>query len=692
MAVKNSAAAVVLALAMATPAVGQSPPKQEIDIYSFIEELFAVQDEDISYDDLYESLFQLYADPLDLNRATFEDFASLYLLTPVQIEAIIGYRRLNGDFLSVYELQAVPGLDMSDIRRMLPFVTTENTNQSGKPLLQRILSERNNYLIVRTERTVQPVRGFSPPDTASDGSLSSKYAGGPFKHYARFRVSHPGDFSLGLTMEKDAGEKFSWQPGERQYGFDYYSFHVQVKNQGRFSAVNVGDYQLQMGQGLVFGAGFAPGKGGETLLTTKRNSIGLMPYSSVLETGFFRGAAATYSLGRFELTGLVSRLRQDGNIRTDSLPTGPEETISSVLSTGLHRTAAELTGRDRVAENAAGGALVYRYGGLQVGINVLHSQFSTAIRKRPALYSQFEFAGQSNTVGSIHFSKLWQNTQFFGEAARSASGGTGLIGGLMLSITNELGISLVGRSYDRHFHSFYARAFGENTRNINEKGLYWGVKWRPLAALTFTAYYDKFSFPWLRYNVDAPSDGHEYLAMATYSFSKGTRAYAQFRQQVKAVSSDIDENVSIAVPGQRETLAINLDHDTGQLLSFKSRVQLSRYIEQGPASHGIALVQDINATLGRWKLSSRFAVFDADYQNRLYVYEKDVLYAFSIPAYSGTGIRSYLMLQYKASRKVTVWARWARFTYPNQEAIGSGLQEISGSVRSDIKLQLKVSF
>ncbi|WP_339810458.1 helix-hairpin-helix domain-containing protein [uncultured Imperialibacter sp.] len=696
--IKNSLTGIALCLLCCLQLHAQQqppePPAEDIDLYAFVQELFAIQDEDVNYDDLYESLFQLYTSPIDINLATFEELSSFYILSPIQIESLLNYRKLNGPLLSVYELQAVPNFDLATIRNIRPFVTVSGTgSKQGKPLFQRVADEKNNYLLLRTERTLETAKGYSQADTAANGDLSSRYAGSPYKHYARFRVSHPNDFSFGFTAEKDAGEELLWNQSRHAYGADFYSFHGQVKNQGNFKAINIGDYQLQMGQGLVFGAGFAAGKGGETLLTVKRNSTGLLPYTSVLETGFFRGAAATYPLGKWELTAIASRLRQDGTVRTDTITDGPEAYISSILNTGFHRTESEINGKGQVVEHDVGGNLQYKSGTFQFGLNTLYTQFSTPIQKTPALYNQFEFSGRANHISSLYFSKLWQNTQFFGEAARSSSGGWGAIGGLMVSITNSLGASMVARNYQRDFHSFYARSFGEASRNVNEKGIYWGIKWRATSKLLFTAYYDKFSFPWLRYNTDAPSDGNEYLAMSTYSFSKLTKFYVQLRQQTKAENGEIlADNLQVPVETKKGNIILNLDHDTGNLLSFKSRLQLSRYEKEEVVSTGFAIIQDLNLTLPKWRFSSRIALFDTDdYSNRQYVYEKDVLYAFSIPAYTGKGIRTYLLAQYKIGDKVTIWGRWAKFSYMNTKSTGSGLQEINGSLKNDFKVQIKVA-
>ena len=89
---------------------GQSNLK-EIDLQSFVEEVFQVQDEDLNYEDLYESLLLLYTNPLNLNAATSEDLLALYILNPEQVNNFLDYRTQNGQLLSIYELQAIPPSD-----------------------------------------------------------------------------------------------------------------------------------------------------------------------------------------------------------------------------------------------------------------------------------------------------------------------------------------------------------------------------------------------------------------------------------------------------------------------------------------------------------------------------------------------------------------------------------------------------
>lgn len=76
-----------------------------------------------------------------------------------------------------------------------------------------------------------------------------------------------------------------------------------------------------------------------------------------------------------------------------------------------------------------------------------------------------------------------------------------------------------------------------------------------------------------------------------------------------------------------------------------------------------------------------------DYNSRIYAYENDVLYGFSIPPFSDKGYRYYLNINYDVSKKLGLWLRWAQFIYKEKTTVGSGLDEISGNRRSEVKVQ-----
>lgn len=684
---------------MATVAFGQEYPKKEINIDAFVQELFSQQEEDIDYEDLYESLFQLYAHPLNLNTASRDELASTYILSEEQLNHFFSYRKVNGNLLSIYELQAIPGFDLPIIYKLLPFVEIRDggLQEDNRPLWERIKAEPTHYLLLRYDQVLETKKGYTPADTNSTGEPNQRYLGSPGRLYARYRISHSKDFSFGFTAEKDAGEQLAWQPSTRRYGTDFFSFHAMLQNKGRWKNITIGDYQIQAGQGLAVSSGFAVGKGAETITTIRRNNLGTRPYTSVLEYGFFRGIAATYGFKQVDITAFYSNIRRDAHlpVATDTL-TEAEDYYTSLQTTGFHRTPSEIKAKGNVAEQSAGANVLYQHisKNLQIGGIFLHTLFSSPLAKRPSSYNQFEFNGRQNYIAAINYSYVWQNFNFFGETARSQGGGTGLITGFVSSLTPKLELAMAYRTYSKSFHSLYGNAFGENTRNANEKGLYWGIKLQPIRKITLAAYYDRFSFPWLKYRVDAPSQGYEYLGRITYKPTKTIMLYAQFRQESKAMNQANNSTaIDFLVPAHRRNFLFNIDYPAAKYIFLKSRVQGSSFRQDNVPTFGYAIIQDLTLDLGKWKASTRFALFDTDnYDNRQYAYEKDVLYAFSIPAYDGRGTRKYLLLQYQISRKLELWARYSRTAYRNKNSISSGLEEIEASHRSEVKMQVRYMF
>jgi hypothetical protein len=92
-------------------------------------------------------------------------------------------------------------------------------------------------------------------------------------------------------------------------------------------------------------------------------------------------------------------------------------------------------------------------------------------------------------------------------------------------------------------------------------------------------------------------------------------------------------------------------------------------------------------------INGRIQYFETDgFDSRLYAFENDVLYSYSIPQFMGKGLRYYTNASWDVNKKMTVWARWSQTIYSNQNSISSGLDRIEGNKRSEIKLQLLYNF
>lgn len=706
----NAVLAVCGLLLLAHSAQAQEYIRRAPDLDRLTQELFAeIQSDEVPYEDLYETLLQYYQTPINLNSATREELRSLLLLNENQITTLLNHRQANGDLLSVYELQSIEGYDLRTINRILPFVSVQmsGANSGRGTLWQRIAREDNNALYLRYERVLQERQGYTLP-TLYQGQPTTRYLGSADKMLIRYRVSHTRDFSVGFSLEKDAGEPIVWNPKNGQFGADYVSAHLLIQERGKLKALALGDYQLQFGQGLLLSSGLSVGKGAETITTLRRSSVGVRAYSSLLENSFFRGGALTYQVApTVQVTGFVSHKNVDANLQQtqDSLAQYDEFT-SGLLYTGFHRTASEIANRHRLAETLGGGNATYtsRDGNLAIGATGLFTHYGTPILKRPEPYNYFEFSGRENLALSLNYSYVYRNFLLFGETARSTGGGLGTVNGLLASLGSSVDAALLVRHYDSDFHTLYGNAFSENTRNINETGVYIGLKVRPVARWEISAYYDQFRFPWLRYRASAPTDGHDALLRIAYSPTKTSLLYVQLRQRLKPrdlASTDLNNRYptrALPLPGEQLRQSILVYYNTAPTpqLELRTRMQASRLRDDDGLAwrSGYVLAQDVGYQFNRtFKLTARYAIFDADdYDSRQYVFEQDVLLAVSVPALYGQGTRVYGLAEIRINRSLTLWLRYAETRYRHQDVVGTGLESIQGSLRGEVKAQLRLKF
>jgi hypothetical protein len=674
----------------------QQEVKPEVDLEAFAERLFPIQEDDLDYETLYEVLFQLYQDPIDLNKADTEELQATYLFSPSQLLNFLDYRSKNGPLISIYELQAIPEFDLTLIENLGPFVTLKDQSAKTKNFWQRLAEEENAYFLLRHRRTWEKRRGFVRTALDEEGTMGTPYLGDPNELYTRFRIQRPRDFSIGFTLEKDAGEQFTWDPTTARHGFNFASFHLARQQMGKWKSVTIGDFQASFGQGLVFGAGYSLGKGAETVPTVRRSSRGILPYSAALESGFFRGIGVTRQFGLWQSTLILSSVPRDGRLNA---PIDTSESssgiISSLLQTGLHRTASELATKNQLTEKNMGGNLSFssRSGRWSAGVNFLFTQFGTPWIREKNLYNAFEFSGSKNHSASMYANYQWKNFLFFGESAYSKSGGKGTILGFVSSLSKTFDFSVLWREYSKDFHSFYSSGFSENTRPINERGMYLGLQFKPSKLWKFNAYVDSFEFPWLKFRVYAPSRGYEWLAKLSYQPKKNLTVFFQIREEVKErnlPNSGQPAQAYLLGSIQKVNATLSLECRLSPNLLLRSRVLWNQVEIEQKKNYGLMVLQDVQFGRQNWKITGRMALFDSDtYDNRLYAFENNVLWTFAIPAFSGRGIRNYLVGQYQISPKLSAYLRLARTTYTDREEISSGLQTIGGNKQTESTFLLR---
>jgi hypothetical protein len=678
---------------------------------------------------------------VDLNRASREELQRVPGMDELKIVELMNHTKRFGPLLTVYELQAVEGFDVDFIKSILPFIKVQpgskedmNTRRqyAKGPGLREVMEGLKFEWLNRTIFLLQEQRGYTPPDTTfktlfstngdstgQDTSLSSRYAGTAYAAYSRMRLRYGRYVSAAITAERDRGEAWRWDPKNQFFGFDFLSGHIGIAEYGNLRSLVLGDYTMQFGQGLALSRGLGFGKGADAIRTLKQPAYGIRPYASVNENQFQRGAAATWAVGNLHITGFGSRLRLDGSVQLRDTLTEEADAIGAIQLGGLHRTPSELENRRAIGETMYGGRLEWKDRNFSIGATGYEQRFSAELNPASRADNQFVFRGDRNNMLSVDWDVIFRNMNFFGEMARSRSGGLAMTGGILASLSHQLDVALQAPSFDPDFHSFKAYAFAERPTAVNnERGLYLGFDLHPNPQWSITGYFDQYYFPASKFQSFFPSRGNEQLLQVQYKIRRGTLVYLRLRADNKEVNANEEIpgiRLERLIPTRRLQGRIHLQTKLSNSLTLRSRIELSDWrrgfsAQPEEKSSGLLLYQDISWRPGfRFRFTGRLAIFEApDYDARIYAYENDILGFFSIPPYFGQGTPMYGMIQYSPFRFMDIWIRYARTHRRDSEidgtgfysggigdafpVFGSGLEQHAGAVREEIKLQMRLKF
>ncbi|HEY5591202.1 MAG TPA: helix-hairpin-helix domain-containing protein [Paludibacter sp.] len=658
-------------------------------IADIFEQYTAESEDDIDYDTFYEELMYCSQNPINLNRTTREELERLPFLSDIQVENIISHIYRFGPLQTIYELQLIDGLDMTDIRRMLPFVVVGEVAETFKKIYwQDLLRYGKNELFFRLDKGVETKEGYQflpEEDVNADEANAKNYIGNSLYHSLKYRYHLKDRIQIGMTAEKDAGEQF-W--GATHKGYDFYSAYALINDLGKVKTLVVGDFRANFGQGLVLRPEFGMGKSSYVLNVTARNS-GLKKYGSTDENNFFRGAGATVRIGKFDITAFYSNKMIDGDTLNGS--------FSSMYKTGLHRTLSELSKKQTINQQVFGGNATITYSNYQIGFTVVHTILDNKLEPDKSVYNYFYFSGNQQTTAGVHYRLRWQKLNLFGETAMTDNGSIATLNGFSFSPLSQVSLVALHRYYSPEFDTFYATSFSETSRINNENGFYLGAEVRPFKKWKIAAYADSYRFPWPKYGIDAPSIGKDYLFQIDFATQRNIAMFWRFKYEEKQSNfSGTGAIMPVIAPIQKTSLRYNLTYSFGNF-SFKNVLEgnLARQAD-APWTYGIIASQDVSYAFSTipLKIDMRYQFFDAlNYENRFYSFEKDLLYAFSIPMYFGLGSRYYLNLQYDLSKRLSLWFKIAQTVYADErESMSSGNETILGNRKTDMRFLLKWDF
>lgn len=638
------------------------------------------------FETILNELEELQAHPLDLNNASTTDLQKLFFLTDFQIASLLKYREEKGPFLTIYELQLVYGFTQDVITRVIPFVYVDD-RETGLTRKQGMKKAGNHDLLIKTRKVFEEVRGYQVFDSTT-GKM--QYPGSPWLLHLRYGFELKEHVQAGITLEKDPGEEFF--NGSNRHGFDYISAFVMGSNIKFIKSSIAGDYRLAFGQGLVLWSGTSPGKSSLPLGIVKRQN-GLKPYSSSDENNFFRGVAATTSLGKVDFTGFFSFKQRDANIR-DTLESGAV-VFSSFQESGYHRTHSEVSDEKTLGETVYGGNISYRNNYLRAGSTLACYHYDKVADAGDEPEELYDFSGNSLVNWGIDYSLIVKKVQLFGEVATGNKHGA-FVNGLLLNVNKYATFSLLYRNLSSGYVSLNSSVFCENSSQNNEEGFYAGVVLHPVPKISISGYADFYRFPWLKSNLSAPASGSDYLFQVDYKATKTTTMYLRLKYKNNPIDEESGAQLPDIATDERSGIRCHVNYRVGRNITMQNRIEMViAQVGSAKASRGIMIYHDIRVESEQlpFVLDARLTWFNTgDYSARIYAYENDLSTGYSFTPLYDSGLRSYLMARFNLSDDLSFRVRLSNTYFTNRQEISSGWDRINAPTRTDLKLQLALKF
>ena len=484
------------------------------------------------------------------------------------------------------------------------------------------------------------------PDPSLKGRASLRE-----KMYFR-EVFHYAKHEMTLRMDARNIEDFEGDPmyGKLRYRFNYknrvqagvsvlrrqgdeairqegerwdYGGYIQLKDIGPMKTIVAGNYQASFGYGLVVGSPFKRGKSAY-IQSTATTDEGLKKYSSVGDSyNYFHGVGATARVSSWADVSAFYSLRK-----------GKEEAWNHVV--GVNATA--------------------RWRKLKVGV--------TGVEEISLLGDEAMRQKARGAMGAnVRYN--WGKVDVWGEVAASHTEqwGWGTIMGVRVNPISDLNLLTIYRYYSPEYDNIYANALSSKTRVYNEHGGYLGVEYNRLRNWQLSLFGDVWK------------EGYETMAQADFIPQKDYRMHTRFRVKRK------DEKDTYS-------LRWNMVYEFGQW-KMKTQADGNMVQAKGAWTYGWSVLQDVEYRFSKVPIVLQFRAqaFDArEWNNRVYIYENDVLYAYAIPFVYGLGGRFWLNARYKINDTFSLYLRVSETIYQNAWA----MEHNKNCTRADVHALLRV--
>lgn len=627
--------------------------------HEYLLELNSMEEfENVSWEE-YEDVLTEYAEhPLNINTATREDLEQLPFLSPQQVEDIQAYIFQYGSMKSLAELAMLKSINWYQQQLLRIFVYAGATEQRSFPTLHSIVRYGKHELV-----------GYAKIPFYERKGDKNGYLGYPYKHWMRYQFRYSDKVKLGFLGSQDAGEPFF--SGKNTSGYDFYTFYLQVRKWKHIKNLTIGRYRLHFGQGLILNNDFCFGK--VSMLTNLgRSNNNIRIHSSRSAANFLQGAAATVSLTKgLDVSGFLSYRKIDATVK--------DSAITTIVKTGLHRSANEIEKQNVASNTLYGGNINYLNHGFHVGATAFRTSFSLPLKPNTeTLYKRYAATGSNFWNASIDYGYLSHRLSFAGELATGNSHVLATLNTVSYLFSEKFSLIALQRFYSYRYYSLFSNSFSEGSDTQDESGAYVGGNWSPNRKWNIMAYTDYAYFVWPKYGTEGSSSAWDNLLQVTYKPSENASFLVRYRYKQKQGTDT-----------HRSRITMNKVWSSWSL-RLQGDVTYVNNGEEHVGWMGSSMVRYQHSWL---QCTANIGYFHTDdYQSRVYGYEGGTLYNMSIGSYYGEGVRYALLARADISLHVIVMAKIGVTNYFDRTMIATGLQQIAHSSMSDLELQVKWKF
>ncbi len=642
------------------------------------------EENEIEDDDLIfvPDLEQLRRSPINLNKCDVGELLTSGLFTLHQAEMLTVHIKQCGWLLDVEELQAIDGFDVSFIRFISPFIMISDASSILHLSFRGVVANGDHTIVMRGTTILEKSRGF-----ADEGI--NHYPGTRMAMQLRYRFNFRNKLKFGITLENDAGESLF----TRSNKIDFASFYLYGSLNKLVHRLAIGDFSVMYGQGLVINSA---GRSGSPVSATDLmfSGTGILPYTSVNESAYLRGLAVSLNFNKVITDVFVSHKKIDGNVAFGNDQLTPVY-FTSILQSGLHRTPGELQDRRSVAEFLTGIHSSILVSKLKIGLSALAGKYDLPLILDRKPYNRYYPSGSGFYKTGMDMNFRIRNVYMFGELATSDLESYSGLAGCLVQLDKKMSWSLQVRKYARSFNDRFTAVNASGGSARNEMGLFSGFTFKPGIRWELSCMMNHYSNEWLRYSTSAPGSGSGYIFSIFYRPDRSREIYFRYKLNHKESNSpDAQKNEMLTdVAGHHYRFQYQIQ--LKQKIKLRTRVEWSSIYSNNFSEKGVMAFQDLiyKPLMKPYSLTFRYVMFNTDsYQTRIYAYENDVLYSYSIPAYYYQGYRYYVLLRYKIRSGLDLWIRYARTRYFNRNSVGSGYDEIPGNKKTEFKCQLRILF